>query len=180
MAGSQNVRNARIGYQQESPPDEGGDSFAFYTCCMSESRHHIRAYLIVLALLLLSVAIFGALSILVGSGEPDGVQDQTVHLPEGFPRTAPPPTANDIAVAQRGFQHLVAYTSAGFRPASFVMKSGEIVRFVNNTAAPAQISYAHAASPMLSPGQYWEHSAVATTTQFTYSAGGFSGTVRIE
>ncbi len=118
-----------------------------------EQAHHWRAFLILLAVLIVAVGVLYASATYI-IPVPDQI-DTT--LAPGFPEDVPPPTASDLVSAQQGFQHLVQYTDTGLHPSSLTVTSGEIVRFTNASFEDVQLT-GNGQSHALSHGQYWEYS----------------------
>lgn len=96
-----------------------------------------------------------------------------------LPADLPAPTAADTAAAQKGFQHLVAYTAAGYRPASLAVKQGETVRFTNTTDAPIRIILGDTSSPGIESGQYWEQTFNGSGS-VPFATGEHTGTVTVQ
>lgn len=140
-------------------------------------RVHAGAYIWLLAILIAVIALLYIFRVpLRAPVQQPAPQDIQIIQP-----AAPAPNANNIVTAQRGFQHLVSFTGAGFRPAALSVAGGETVRFTNNSPSGVQITYADSQSPLLARGEYWEYTLPATsTTRFTYTAGGFTGTVTVK
>lgn len=144
--------------------------------------HSTHRYALWLGFLILLIGfLYAGFVMLGGTAAPPTTTVQISPISAAFPKTAPPPTANNFVSFQHGFQYLVSYTGSGFMPPALSAKTGETVRFTNNSAGQVQISLANAMSPMLARGQYWEYTLPATSTkQFTYSANGSTGSLKIK
>jgi plastocyanin len=138
-------------------------------------RGHLRAYVILVVLLVALGGFAYAVFLLSGAGVPSSLIQQAQEIsnaPKGFPQGAPAPTAQDAVVAQQGFNYVVAYTDTGFRPASLSVKKGQVIRFTNISGGPIQIIAGSETSPSLAHAQYWEYTAATSgTLQVESSAG---------
>lgn len=147
---------------------------------MPEQQHpsrHIGAYAAVLAGLAVIVGIAYVVSKTPLSMPRVG---EFTELPQiEHTNEAPQPTANDLAVAQKGFQYLVSYNGSAFLPLRFSAKAGEVVRFANNSSQRIVIAVADMSSPQLSIADYWEYTVPATTTPLIYSADGAAGEITV-
>lgn len=117
-----------------------------------EQAHHLRAFLILLAVLVVAAGVlYVSTAYIVPASDQANVTSSS-----GFSEDVPPPTATDLVSAQQGFQHLVQYTDTGLHPSSLAIKSGEIVRFTNANFEDVQL-IGDGQSHALSHGQYWEY-----------------------
>lgn len=144
-------------------------------------RHHIGAYIILLAI----VVVLGALLYLFGIGKAVPASMQQAQIPgktiaEAFPPGTPAPTAADYVTAQQGFEDLVQYTDSGFHPITLTIKKGETVRFTNISSAAVTVATDGTQSPALNHGEYWEHTfAKSGSSQYTNGAGN-TGSITIK
>ena len=70
-------------------------------------------------------------------------------------QTAPPPFTPEIAAQlakSHGFQMLVSYTDRGFEPTKTSIKTGEAIRFTNNSSRTLWIASAPVGDAALYPG----------------------------
>jgi plastocyanin len=135
---------------------------------MQGSHSHLRAYTALLLILILLVGFFYelySLGVIGGFSQAPAQQ-----APTPFPPSAPVPTAADQVSAQQSFQYIVSYTVSGFHPTSLTMKTGETIRFSNNTSDPLSIGGA-ASSPAIPHGGYWQYTASQTGTDVFTAAG---------
>lgn len=78
-------------------------------------------------------------------------------MPRAFPAEVPMPRAEDLTIAQKGFDYLVSYTELGFEPSVLSGEKRKIVRFTNNSTQVVRIVAGAEQSPDLAPRRYWEY-----------------------
>jgi plastocyanin len=139
-----------------------------------QAHGHLRAYLILLVVLLAAVSLVVFIGSTLLSPRPLQQAQEMTAVPKGFPADAPVPTAQDTVVAQQGFNYIVAYTDQGFRPATLSVKKGQVIRFTNIAAGTVQITASSESSPALAHAQYWEYTAKTAGTVTAESSNGQS------
>lgn len=143
-----------------------------------EHGRHLRAYIIVLILLMLIAGVAFFMHI---GGE---VKPATPYvpargdLPRGFSSAAPTPTPADFTDQQKPFQELVAFNGNSFVPAKLEGNAGDRVRFINNAGVSVVVTTDSTSSPTLKPGEYWQH-VYASKGSFEFSYGNIHGTVTL-
>lgn len=91
------------------------------------------------------------------------------------PTPLPPLTDNMRAAVENNapFQYVISYTDAGFEPAMLTIKSGETVRFTNNSSKPLLWVAATGASGKVYPDQKGECGDSAFDSCATLEGGQF-------
>lgn len=138
---------------------------------MSGAHAHLRAYLwLILVLLLFGIVFFFFVKVPTS-------QTPAVSMTTGT--TAPPaPTASDYVSAQQSFQYLVSYTVSGFHPTTLAVKTGQTIRFTNNSPDQISIQGPGGRSSLLSQSAYWQYTATSTGSQ-VFKAGNSAITVAV-
>ena len=138
----------------------------------------MRAYTALVFILIVLVGVFYAIYSLgfIGGVSQAPVQQTTTH----FPPTAPIPTAADLVTAQQSFNYLVSYTVSGFHPTTLKMKTGETIRFTDNSPNQITIAGTGDASSTLQQGMYWQYIVKVTNPGIvTFTAGNSRLTVTV-
>jgi len=131
-----------------------------------EGSLRTRTYLIALAVIAACVLV---IYVVARMAETPTDNSARADLPPGFDQRAPTPTPADHVLMQRGFDHLVSYTDAGFEPSVLRARTGERVRFVNNTGSELLIM-GEGVSQRIEGGAYAEAS-VTGTADMTFEDG---------
>jgi len=138
-----------------------------------------------LILLAILIALLAVISLLAGFAT--RTQETIIPIAEEstseYVPPAPPLTVSDMVAAQpaHGFQLLVSYTDRGFEPRTATIRSGDTVRFTNNSHEQLWVAAATNSSgalypsiqngcgssaldscKALNPGEYWEFTFGAT------------------
>jgi hypothetical protein len=143
---------------------------------MQGSHSHLRAYTALLLILIVLVGFFYALYSL---GVINSLYQSPAQQAKGpFPPSAPAPTAADLVTAQQSFNYLVSYTVSGLHPTTLKMKTGETIRFTDNSPNQITIAGANTSSPQLQQGMYWQYTATKTGA-IKFTAGSSAITVTV-
>lgn len=139
------------------------------------SHTKLFLWLGLLVAFLIAVSIVAVVIGTPGTGAP--VTSEAIRLGEA-PRPAFTEATKEKVRASSGFSALVSLTDHGFEPAAVVVARGQAVRFTNNSSQPLRMQI-DGVSVDIASQDFLEHT-FATVGDHVYSAGGYSGSVRVQ